>query len=148
MLNMIASLERLPILSSDEDGAAAIAAAPSASLREIVRRFWPYARPYRRWLLPTLLLVALGPAIDTVTIGLYERLVDQVLGHHRVRVLHLGVGVGGSVVELDGDEAVPELVAQELEALLRHEPVAPEAQAEHLQPVLVAALLHPLEIRA
>jgi subfamily B ATP-binding cassette protein MsbA len=65
--------------ATEATDAAAVAAAPMVSLGETIRRFWPDARPYLRWLLPTLLLVAIGPAIDTVTIGLYGRLVDQVL---------------------------------------------------------------------
>ena len=32
-----------------EDGGV-VAAAPPVPIREIFRRFWPYARPYRRWL--------------------------------------------------------------------------------------------------
>jgi hypothetical protein len=43
---------------------------PSIPMRALVRRFWPDVRPYRRWFLPTLLFVALGPALDTATIWL------------------------------------------------------------------------------
>ena len=71
-------LRRLELRPVD-GGDATVAAAPAISLRVLLRRFWPDARPYRRWLAPALLLVALGPAIDTATIGLYGRLVDQVL---------------------------------------------------------------------
>jgi subfamily B ATP-binding cassette protein MsbA len=81
MKPVISSLEQLTSLttSAPDDDRAAIAAAPPASWRAMMRRFWPYARSYRHWLVPTLLLVALGPAIDTAPIGLYGRLVDQVL---------------------------------------------------------------------
>src|SRR5918992_2476579 len=56
-----------------------VAAAPAVPVREVFRRFWPYARPYRRWLPVILLLAALGPAIDAATIWLYKILVDEVL---------------------------------------------------------------------
>jgi ABC-type multidrug transport system fused ATPase/permease subunit len=78
---MLSSLDQLtgPTTSAREDALAAIAAAPTVSWRAMMRRFWPYTRSYRRWLVPMLLLVALGPAVDTATIGLYGRLVDRVL---------------------------------------------------------------------
>ncbi len=56
-----------------------VAAAPRVAFREILHRFWPDARPFRRWLIPTLLFVALGPALETATIWLYKLLVDEVL---------------------------------------------------------------------
>ena len=56
-----------------------VSAAPPVLVREIFRRFWPYARPYRRWLLLTLLFVALSPAIEAATIWMYKILVDEVL---------------------------------------------------------------------
>jgi ATP-binding cassette subfamily B protein len=62
----------------EEDGGF-VAAAPAVPVREILRRFWPYARPYRRWLPLTLLFVALGPAIEAATIWMYKILVDDVL---------------------------------------------------------------------
>jgi ATP-binding cassette, subfamily B, bacterial len=58
---------------------ATVPAAPALSPRTIFRRFWPYARPYRRWLVLTLVFVALGPAVETATIWLYKILVDDVL---------------------------------------------------------------------
>jgi ATP-binding cassette, subfamily B, bacterial len=44
----------LPEMDEEES---LVAAAPVVELREIFRRFWPYARPYRRWL-PLILLFA------------------------------------------------------------------------------------------
>ncbi len=61
------------------DDGGAVAAAPPVPLRDVFRRFWPYARPYRRWLLVTLLLVALGPAIETASIWMFKLVVDEVL---------------------------------------------------------------------
>ncbi len=56
-----------------------IAAAPALSVWQIFRRFWPYTRGYRRWLVPILFFVMLAPAIETLTIWMYKLLVDEVL---------------------------------------------------------------------
>ena len=55
-----------------------VATAPPVPVREVFRRFWPYARPYRRWLWLTLVFVALGPLIETATIWLFKVIVDEV----------------------------------------------------------------------
>ncbi len=62
-----------------EESGGIVTAAPSVPMREVFRRFWPYARPYRRWLPLILLLVALGPAMEAATIWMYKILVDDVL---------------------------------------------------------------------
>jgi ATP-binding cassette, subfamily B, bacterial len=54
-------------------------APPPVPVREIFRRFWPYARPYRKWLVLSLVLIALVPLIDTVMIWMFKIVVDQVL---------------------------------------------------------------------
>ncbi len=56
-----------------------VAAAPPVPVREIFKRFWPYTRPYRRWLWLSLAFVALASALDTVTIWMFKVLVDEVL---------------------------------------------------------------------
>src|SRR4051794_1035838 len=55
------------------------ARAPPVSVREIFRRFWPFARPLRRWLPLTFALIAVGPALEAATIWLFKLLVDDVL---------------------------------------------------------------------
>src|SRR5918999_4655668 len=67
------------LLMGIEESEGFVAAAPAVPVREIFRRFWPYARPYRRWLPLILVLVALGPAIEAATIWMYKVLVDEVL---------------------------------------------------------------------
>jgi len=62
-----------------EVGQSLIGAAPPVPIREIFRRFWPYARPYRRWLWLSLLFVALAPAIDAMQIWMFKPLIDEVL---------------------------------------------------------------------
>jgi ATP-binding cassette subfamily B protein len=70
-------LRRLvPNASGGGDG---IDLAPARTMREIFRRFWPDARPYRGFFLLTLVFVALGPALQAVEIYLYKILVDDVL---------------------------------------------------------------------
>jgi ATP-binding cassette subfamily B protein len=67
------------LLKGIEESEGFVAAAPAVPVREVFRRFWPYARPYRRWLPLILLFVALGPAIEAATIWMYKVLVDEVL---------------------------------------------------------------------
>ena len=52
---------------------------PSVALRTIGRRFWPYARPYRRWIALSLLLVVVVPAIETLKIWMFKLVIDDVL---------------------------------------------------------------------
>ncbi len=56
-----------------------VAAAPALPLRDVLRRFWPDARPYRRYLIPALVLVIALPAVDTAQTWLWKLLVDDVL---------------------------------------------------------------------
>jgi hypothetical protein len=51
------------LLPKMEEGDGFVAAAPVVELREIFRRFWPYARPYRRWLPLLLFFAMLGSAL-------------------------------------------------------------------------------------
>jgi ATP-binding cassette, subfamily B, bacterial len=67
------------LLPEMEEGEGFVAAAPVMELREIFRRFWPYARPYRRWIPLILLFAALGAALEAATIWIYKILVDDVL---------------------------------------------------------------------
>ncbi|MDF2702730.1 MAG: transporter related [Rubrobacteraceae bacterium] len=67
------------LLPEMAEGDGFVAAAPVMELREIFRRFWPYARPYRRWLPLILLFAMLGSALQAATIWMYKILVDEVL---------------------------------------------------------------------
>jgi ATP-binding cassette, subfamily B, bacterial len=58
---------------------ALVAAAPPVPVREILRRFWPYARPYRRWIPLGLVLIAVGAVIETAEIWMFKLVVDEVL---------------------------------------------------------------------
>ncbi len=67
------------LLATAESGDGLVAAAPPVPIREIFRRFWPYARPYRKWLAVSLVFIILGPAIDTAMIWMFKIVVDEVL---------------------------------------------------------------------
>src|SRR5215211_7396058 len=86
-----------------------VAAAPRLRLRELVRRFWPYARPYRRWIGVALALIALSQAVDTAIIWLFKLVVDQVLVPRDlaalvpIAVAYLGLVVAGGAVSFADD---------------------------------------------
>jgi subfamily B ATP-binding cassette protein MsbA len=61
------------------DGSDLVAAAPGVRPRELIRRFWPYARPYRRGIAAGLVLVALLPAVQAAEIWLFKLVVDDVI---------------------------------------------------------------------
>ncbi|MGH3144600.1 MAG: ABC transporter ATP-binding protein [Rubrobacter sp.] len=65
--------------AAEEEEGSLVAAAPAVPVGEVFRRFWPHARPYRRWLPLVLIFVALGPAIDLAMTWMYKVLVDGVL---------------------------------------------------------------------
>jgi ATP-binding cassette, subfamily B, bacterial len=56
-----------------------VAHAPALPAREVVRRFWPDARPFRRRLPLALALIAAGVAVETAEIFLFKVVVDEVL---------------------------------------------------------------------
>ncbi|MGW0768056.1 ABC transporter ATP-binding protein [Streptomyces sp. NPDC002676] len=74
---MVQVLRRL--LSVGESSDAVVAAAPAVRPREVFRRFWPYTRGGRRWLVPVVLFSVLGPAVDAAEIWLFKIVVDDVL---------------------------------------------------------------------
>lgn len=56
-----------------------VPAAPPVPIREIFRRFWPYAQPYRKWLWVTLVFIVLVPALEAVSLAMFGVVVDRVL---------------------------------------------------------------------
>ena len=92
---------------------ALVAAAPSVPIREIFRRFWPYARPYRRWLLVSLVLIAVVPAIETATIWMFKIVVDRVLVPHDfgalwwIALAYLGLTLAGGVASFPTTTSPP-----------------------------------------
>ena len=70
-------LRALVVAGTGEGGI--IAAAPPVPVRDIFRRFWPYARPYRRWLALTVLFIAFAAVTEALTIWMFGVVVDEVL---------------------------------------------------------------------
>jgi ATP-binding cassette, subfamily B, bacterial len=62
-----------------DDDSGLVAAAPSVSPRELLRRFWPFARPYRLAIAAGVLLVALLPAVQAAEIWMFKLVVDEVI---------------------------------------------------------------------
>jgi ATP-binding cassette, subfamily B, bacterial len=67
------------LFSTPAEGEARVSASPTVPVREIFRRFWPYAKPYRRWLALSLVLIVLVPLVDTVAIWMFKVVIDEVL---------------------------------------------------------------------
>jgi subfamily B ATP-binding cassette protein MsbA len=78
--------------------------APTISPHEVIRRFWPAVRPYRGRLAMVLVLAMLGPLLDTLSISLYGRLVDEVLVPRHLAMLgpiaaaYIGLTVVGGIL--------------------------------------------------
>jgi ATP-binding cassette subfamily B protein len=67
------------VVAEPEEEEEIVAHAPVLPVREVFGRFWPYARPFRRWIPVIVLLVALGSALEAASIWMYKVLVDEVL---------------------------------------------------------------------
>jgi ABC-type multidrug transport system fused ATPase/permease subunit len=91
--------------------------APAVAAAEIVRRFWPLARPYRRRIAFGLLLLLIVPAIDTIEIYLFKLVVDDVLVPRDVAALlpiaaaYLGLALFGALASF-GDEYISTWVGE------------------------------------
>ena len=97
-----ARLRRLLTVTESTDGI--VGAAPVVPIREIFRRFWPYARPDLRVILASLAFVALTPLTAAASIWIFKHIVDTVLIPKRPDALWLLAGalvavtvVGGAV---------------------------------------------------
>ena len=97
------------LLDPAAGGEGLVAAAPRLPLRELLRRFWPYARPHRRWLLAVLALIAVGQAIDAATLWMFKVVVDEVLVPRDfgpflwVAGAYVGLTVAGGLVSFADD---------------------------------------------
>lgn len=73
-------LDRLSAaLAPAPDDDRVVAVAPGVTLREVIRRFWPLARPFRVPLAAGIALAALLPAVEAAEIWLFKIVVDEVL---------------------------------------------------------------------
>jgi ABC-type multidrug transport system fused ATPase/permease subunit len=91
--------------------------APAVAAAEIVRRFWPLTRPYRRWIAGGLLLLLIVPVIDTAEIYLFKLVVDDVLVPREIAALfpiaaaYLGLALLGALASF-GDDYVATWVGE------------------------------------
>jgi len=91
------------------DGEGLVRQAPPVPVRTIVRRFWPYARPYRPWLAVTLLLIAISAALEAGAVYAFKLLVDDVLVPRDlgalpwVAAVFVGIAVLGGLVTFADD---------------------------------------------
>ncbi|MFF2807033.1 ABC transporter ATP-binding protein [Streptomyces sp. NPDC058000] len=69
----------LPVTDDPTDADAIVQAAPPVALRDVFRRFWPYTRGGRRWLVVILAFVVLGPVVDAAEILLFKIVIDDML---------------------------------------------------------------------
>ncbi|MEU8841037.1 ABC transporter ATP-binding protein [Streptomyces roseus] len=97
------------LLSVAEDTDAVVAAAPPVTPREAFRRFWPYTRGGRRWLVPILLFSMIGPLIDAAEIWLFKVVVDEVLVPRDlgpflwIALAYLGLVLASGILEFADD---------------------------------------------
>ncbi|MFD1707975.1 ABC transporter ATP-binding protein [Siminovitchia sediminis] len=56
-----------------------ISESPPVPVRDIFRKFWPYARSYRLWIILSLLCIALQPMVQSATVWLMQVFIDHVL---------------------------------------------------------------------
>ncbi|MFE3580460.1 ABC transporter ATP-binding protein [Streptomyces vinaceus] len=98
-----------PLLSVAEDPDAVVAAAPPVTPREAFRRFWPYTRGGRRWLVPILLFSMIGPLLDAAEIWLFKVVVDEVLVPRDLQpflwiaLAYLGLVLASGILEFADD---------------------------------------------
>jgi ATP-binding cassette, subfamily B, bacterial len=116
-----------------------VATAPAVSLRQVFARFWPDARPYRRWIPVAVLLVAAGALVETAQIWMYKLVVDEVLVPQDLEPLawiaaaYVGLLLAGAVIGF-GDDYVATWLAERFLLRMRTRLFA------HLQSLSLASL--------
>ena len=101
-----------------------VAQAPAVAALDIARRFWPFARPYRRWIALGLVLLLIVPAIDAVEIYLFKLVVDDVLVPRELAALwplaaaYVGLALAGAAASF-ADEYLSTYVGERLLVDLR-----------------------------
>ena len=82
---------------------------PPLPVPTIVRRFWPFARPYRGSLLLMLLLVPVAPAVAAASVLVFKYLVDHVLVPHDfgpfpwIAAAYVGLTLAGGIASFFDD---------------------------------------------
>ena len=102
MTRLRAYLRRM--LVPDDGSPQLVDAAPPVPMREIFRRFWPDARPYRKWIAVSLIFAVIIPAIETAEIWIFKLVVDEVLVPADlgplgwIALAYIGLTLGGAVI--------------------------------------------------
>ncbi|MFJ3310042.1 ABC transporter ATP-binding protein [Streptomyces sp. NPDC086549] len=103
-------LRRLLSVGAGADAATdVVAAAPAVPPREVFRRFWPYTRGRRRWLVPLVLFSLIGPVFDAAELWLFKTVVDEVLVPRDLKPFvwiapaYLGLVVGSGLIGFADD---------------------------------------------
>ncbi|WP_405479076.1 ABC transporter ATP-binding protein [Streptomyces sp. NBC_00009] len=97
------------LLSVGEDSDAVVAAAPPVPLSGVFRRFWPYTRGGRRWLVVLLCFSLIGPVLDGAEVWIFKIVVDDVLVPHDlspflwIALAYLGLIIGSGVLGFADD---------------------------------------------
>jgi ABC-type multidrug transport system fused ATPase/permease subunit len=104
-------------VSPGEHDTRIVAQAPAVAAVEIARRFWPFARPYRRFIALGFVLLLIVPAIDAAEIYLFKLVVDDVLVPQELAALwpiaaaYLGLALAGAIASF-ADEYVATWVGE------------------------------------
>ncbi len=80
-------MDRIPYGAEDGTTGGIVEPAPPVALRDVFRRFWPYTRGGRRWLVVILAFVVLGPAVDAAEIWLFKIVIDDMLVPRNLHLL-------------------------------------------------------------
>jgi ATP-binding cassette subfamily B protein len=88
----------------DDEDDGLVDVAPAVRFREIFRRFWPDARPFRPWLALSLAFLIVTPLLDAAALWMLKVLVDDVLtprdfaAFPAVAALYIGITLLGGVL--------------------------------------------------
>ncbi|MEX1140917.1 MAG: ABC transporter ATP-binding protein [Thermoleophilaceae bacterium] len=122
---MRAVRERIRLLLVPSGDGSLVGEAPPVAIREIFRRFWPAARPYRRWIPLGLAFIAAGAALETAEIWLFKLVVDDVLVPGdlgpllSIGLLYLALAVSNALVSFGDDYLATWLAERFLQRLRR-----------------------------
>jgi ATP-binding cassette subfamily B protein len=112
------------VLVPEGQGRQLVDAAPAVRVRDIFRRFWPDARPYRRWIALGLVFAVIVPAVETAEIWMFKLVVDEVLVPGDlgplawIALTYLGLMLLGALVNF-GDDYVAAWVGERFVLNLR-----------------------------
>ena len=91
--------------------------APTVAARDLLKRFWPETRSLRGWILVSLLLAALLPAIEAIEIYLFKVVVDEILVPRDlgpflwIALAYVGLNLAGGLISY-ADEYISTLTGE------------------------------------